>query len=262
MISLLSAGFSRLFRNLAFRIATLIMAFMPVMSTLLSYADKNTPREPLDGVYNSGLSVIWIIIGAFVPLFIGQDYDEKTMNNRIMAGHSRASIYLADYIVTLTGAVFMQAVAVIAGSAVAIPLFGMYRETVLSFAVDQFFVVCIMAAYTAIAQLITTVISSKNYALDVSMVVALALFIAGNAVFDNVCKLRTKAQQENIAVTELVGENSAKDIMFWSLPASQSDMLLGGGVPEKSGRMICTDLAAVVFFTAAGMFVFRRKDIK
>ena len=78
MINLLSAGFSRLFRNLAFRIATVIMAFMPVMSTLLSYADKNTPREPLDGVYNSGLSVIWIIIGAFVPLFIGQDYDEKT----------------------------------------------------------------------------------------------------------------------------------------------------------------------------------------
>jgi len=262
MINLLSAGFSRLFRNLTFRIGVVIMAIMPVMAVLLNYADKNNPREPLDGVYNSGLSVIWIIIGAFVPVFIGQDYDEKTMNNRIMAGHSRASIYLSDFIVTLTGAAIMQASAVIAGSAAAIPLFGMYRETVLSFAVNQLFVLCIMAFYTALALMITTVIPSKTYAQGVAMVTVLALFIAGNAVYDNVCKLRAKAYQENIAVTELVRENSVKDIMFWSLPSSQADMLLDGGVPEKTGRMICTDLAFAALFTAAGLLVFRRKDVK
>lgn len=262
MINLLSAGFSRLFRNLAFRIGTVIMALLPVMSVLLNNADKASPREPLDGVYNAGLSVIWLIIAAFVSVFIGQDYDEKTMNNRIMAGHSRASIYLADFIVTLSGAAIMQAVAVIAGSAAAIPLFGMYRETVLSFAVNQFFVLCIMAVYTALTQLICTVITSKNYAQGAAMAAVLAIFIAGNAVFDNVCKLRAKAYQENIAVTELVSENSAKDIMFWSLPSSQADMLLDGGVPEKTARMICTDLAAAAVLTAAGLFVFRRKDIK
>lgn len=262
MINLLSAGFTRLFRSIGFRIGTVVMMLLPVMSVLLNYADKTNPREPLDGVYNAGVAIVWLIIASFVSAFVGQDYEEKTMNNRIIAGHSRIMIYLSDLIVTLTGAVIMQAAAIIAGSAVAIPLFGMYTEPAGTVIVTQLLIICGMAVYTSLVLFISTVVTTKTYAQGISMFIALALFIAGNSVFDNVQKLRTKAVQENVAVTEYIPENSAKDIMYYALPTSQADIVIRGGFPEKAGKMIGIDLAAAAFFTAAGMFVFRKKDIK
>ena len=262
MINLLSAGFSRLFRNMAFRIGTGIMMFLPVMAVLLNNADKTNPREPLDGVYYAGVCVVWLIIASFVSIFVGQDYNEKTMHNRLIAGHSRVSIYLADLIVTLTGAVIMQAAAIIAGSAVAIPLFGMYTEPVSTVIVTQLLIVCGMAVYTALVLFICTVVTTKSYAQGISMVVVLAMFIAGNSVYDNVQKLREKAAQENIPVTQLIPENSVKDTMYYALPTSQADVILRGGLPEKAGKMIAFDLASAALLTAAGMLVFRRKDIK
>lgn len=262
MISLLSAGFARLFRSLSFRIGCAVMMLLPVTSVLLTYADKSNPREPLDGVYNAGVAVIWFIIAIFVSLFIGRDYDEKTLNNKIIAGHSRISIYLADLIVTLTGAVIMQAAAIIAGSAAAIPLFGMFTEPFSTVIVTQAVILCGMAVYTALVLFISTLITSKSHAQAAAMFIVLAMFISGNAVFDNVQKLRDQAVQQNIPYTELVPENSVKDILYYALPASQADVVIRGGMPEKAGEMIGIDIAAAILFTAAGMFMFRRKNIK
>lgn len=262
MISLLSAGFVRLFRNMAFRIGCAVMMLLPVMAVLLNYANTNGTKEPLDGVYNAGIYIVWLIIAAFVSMFISQDYDEKTLNNRIIAGHSRISIYFSDLIVTMSGAVIMQAAAIIAGSAAAIPLFGMYTEPAVTFIVAQSVLFCVMLVYTALVLFISTAVNSKTYAQGISMFIVLVIFIVGNSVFDNVQKLRVRAAQENIAYTELVAENSVKDIMYYSLPSSQTDIVLEGGMPEQAGKMIVIDIAAASFFTALGSFIFRRKDIK
>ena len=262
MINLLSLGFSKLFRNLAFRIGTAAMAVLPVIVALFSYFDEKTPKVPQDGIYNVGLYLIWLIIGSFVSVFVGQDYDEKTMNNKIMAGHSRVSIYFADYIVTLSGAVIMQLVAIAAGSAVAVPLFGMYTQPLGTVVCSQLIVFCVIAVYTAVVLFITTAVTSKTYAQGISMVAVLALFIVGNSVYDNVTKLKAKAAEENIAITELVRENSVKDILYNALPQSQADRVLEGGVPENAAKMICFDLSSIAVFTAAGLFIFSRKDIK
>ena len=262
MINLLSMGYTRLFKSLAFRISTVIMAVLPVIAVLFNYFDSKAEKVPQDGVYNIGLYLIWLLIGSFVSMFVGQDYDEKTIGNKIMAGHSRASVYLTDYIVTLSGAVLMHTAAFITATALSVPLFGMYTEPLGDILLSQTVVLGIIAVYTAVVLFITTLVTSKLYAQGVSMAAVLALFITGNSVYDKVTKLRIKAEKEDIAVTELVEKNSMTDILYNAIPQSQADIIMEGGVPENAAKMFCIDISAMTVITAAGLLVFGRKDIK
>ena len=99
MTSLIVMGLNRMFRSLVFKIGVGVMVLYPLFIVLVSLKDRTPDSAPLNGVYNSGLVFIGLLIGAFVSVLIGQDYIEKTINNKIMAGHSRAAIYLSDFIV-------------------------------------------------------------------------------------------------------------------------------------------------------------------
>ena len=110
MINLLSVGYSKLFKNLAFRVNLLIMALIPMFFSAVAVVKNPPDGGPLNGIYNTGMIFIGIMIGAFVSLYISQDYTEKTINNKIMAGYSRIEIYFADLIVTLSGALILQLV--------------------------------------------------------------------------------------------------------------------------------------------------------
>ena len=42
-----------------------------------------------------------VMLAAFVPLFLGADYSDGTIRNKLIAGHRRSGIYLSDLLVCL-----------------------------------------------------------------------------------------------------------------------------------------------------------------
>ena len=78
--------------------------------------------------------VLVFMIPAFVSLFVGTEYSDGTIRNKLIIGHTRLSIYLSNLITGVAAALIFTAAYLIAGLAVGIPLCGVtgvnYRELV------------------------------------------------------------------------------------------------------------------------------------
>ena len=265
MTDLITLGFARMFRSLIFRISMGVMVIYPLFIVLVSMKDIS---GPLNGVYNSGLVFIGLLIGAFVSILIGQDYIEKTINNKIMAGHSRAAIYLSDFIVTFSGAVLMQFAGMAAASAAAIPIFGMYSTPLSEIFRMQPIVLCIIAVYTALALFVTTIVNSKSYAVAASMFLTFAVFAAGmmsyQVVTEDKAEKALAAEQGKVIETTEEDELAMKifGVLYEVDPQSQACVISEDKYPENGTKMIITDIAVIAVITSAGLLNFCRKDIK
>ncbi|MBQ8967800.1 ABC transporter permease subunit [Ruminococcus sp.] len=258
MINLLSVGYSKLFKNLAFRVCLIIMAALPMFLTAVSVSKTAPGSGPLNGIYNTGMIFIGLLIGAFVSVYISQDHSEKTLNNKIMAGYSRAVIYLADFIVTVSGALMMQLMCILASSLIAVPARGMYTEPFADAVKQQFILFCVVAVYTALVLLICTVINSKAHAVAVSLMAVMVMLIAGISVYD----MTVRKGEAPAASTEVTTEDKVVKTLYNVLPQSQMYAVMEEHIPADAAKMICYDAAAIAVMTAAGIVIFKKKDIK
>ena len=268
MINLITMGYSKMVRSLAFKVGMTVMAIFPVFMVLVSLKNRNGGSGPLDGVYNSGLMMIGLLIGAFVSILIGQDYTEKTINNKIMAGHSRITIYLADFIVAFTGVAIMQVTSMLAASAFAVPLFGMYTKPLGEIFRVELIVLCVLAVYTAVSLLVTTIVNSKNYAVAASMVLTILIFFSGmmayQVITDEKADKALAAEKGEVYEVPEEDENIMKvfRVIYDIDPQSQVCVISEDNFPENAARIVISDIAAVTLLTAAGLVNFCRKDIK
>ena len=116
MSRLLKANFSRLFKSLIFKLGMISSVGLAVFSITVRYLD-NTVNADLyaeygytfnaEGLIFVGSFFLMFAMAVFVGLFVGTDYSDGTIRNKIMVGHSRFSIYMSNYITcAVTGIIF------------------------------------------------------------------------------------------------------------------------------------------------------------
>ncbi|MCI8293411.1 MAG: ABC transporter permease subunit [Hespellia sp.] len=109
MNKLLSAEFERLFKSFVFRLGMLFstglavfvvtMRWMDVRKNAETYASLSIKYSNADGlIFVGGLYIIFVI-AVFVGIFVGTEYSDGTIRNKITAGHTRGCIYLSKWIV-------------------------------------------------------------------------------------------------------------------------------------------------------------------
>lgn len=109
MNKLISAEFHRLFTSLIFRICLLISAAFSAFVILMRWSDVRMHPEEYaklgieysnaDGLIFVGGLYIVFVIAVFVGIFVGTEYSDGTIRNKLTAGHTRGSIYLSKLIV-------------------------------------------------------------------------------------------------------------------------------------------------------------------
>ena len=95
MSRLLNAGFSRLKKSKCFRG---FMIFMFLFGGYIKIAEfynqeKYNTSIPLDSGLFVYVTVIGILLAAFISLFIGTEYNDGTIRNKLVIGHTRSAIY-------------------------------------------------------------------------------------------------------------------------------------------------------------------------
>ena len=101
MRKLLSANFSRLRKDLIFWI---VMIGTTAGSVFLSYLNyQNSLRYTSDPVYVEDVlfnlfPMIAFVCAAFISLHLGTEFDENTIRNKLIVGHTRTEIYFANYL--------------------------------------------------------------------------------------------------------------------------------------------------------------------
>lgn len=118
MSKLLNANFARLWKSRIFWLGMLFSAGLSVFFILMRYIDIEQHQEvyaTLNESYKNADELIFIggiiIIFAaavFIGIFVGTEYSDGTLRNKLIIGHSRSSIYISNLITCIATDIMMH----------------------------------------------------------------------------------------------------------------------------------------------------------
>ncbi len=277
MRNLLSAHFARLRRNKFFWLC-MALAFAISLVNMFSFLRHATshPDFPdyasMDGAYFSILPYLGFLTGAFSALFLGTEYSDGTIRNKLIAGHSRGAVYFASLIVS-SAASLLMGLALLLGGLVGLTRFGGFSMGWGGYAlcVSVFFVSAL--AITSLFTALQMAISNRAVSVVVSFAVLLGLLFLATYLYGN---LSQPELQSGVVVTEngmqitdpepnpnYIGGITRKifTALLLANPLGQQMLLSNMELTHPYLALICSALFTA-FFSLCGLLIFRKKDVK
>lgn len=192
MNRLLSANFTRLRKSKVFWLGVIAMigfgAFLPISN----YMDEIRFREftdyeftnPFDNVLFGYSLAIGVLCAIFISLFLGTEYSDGTIRNKLIVGKTRASIYFSNLITNIAAALFMCLCYLGSVCAVGIPLcdkIDMEISLVLKIIAASLVMVI---AFCSVCTMLSMIIQSKAIMAIIS-ITSIFVLMFGTAIISN-----------------------------------------------------------------------------
>lgn len=181
---LLRASFSRLWRSTSFWAAVGVMFAIGVFELAVSYQPSLQGAEGiLDNRYMIFVLVSGVVLSAFCSLFIGAEYSDGTMRNKITVGHSRAAVYVSNLIVCALAGVLVCFGYILPVVIVGMPLLGPFTMSVFSL---MWFSLCAFIMTAALCAVFTMIaMLNQNKAVVAVICIFLAYFLLFLGIYLN-----------------------------------------------------------------------------
>ena len=288
MYKLLNASFYRLRKNKIFLglvILTIIIAVFMLVSEYLNNIKYSSvfgiSSNTTDILLTNFINIIGFFIAIFTSLFVGAEYSDGTIRNKIVAGHSRKNIYLSNLIVSIVVGLILEFIYLIIISIVAIPLLGSIQMTFSQFAFILLDMIMIIIVYSSIFNFIALICSNITISTVTSLLLILIMFVTD--MFLSPTANSTEYIQKNIVmdeqgnVTYEVVKNEdypgklvqtiCKTISNFN-PVSQAIEISGNKInmnEEDFNNMKVYplySLGLIIIITAIGIYLFNIKELK
>ena len=281
MGNLLSANFSRLFKDKIFWICMILMAALGCYVYVNSLIEMKAWDLEVAADNNLfGFCMFTAIFqSVFVSIFTGTEYNDGTLRNKLAVGHSRAAIYLANMIVCSVAGLLMclayMAVALIIG----LPFLGSFDTApgvLLLFALASFLMrIVISVLFSFLAMLIQnrSITAVINIA-GVFILLMAAVYIQTSLAEPEMASYYAYTVNEDSGTVsdEIAGEQPnpnyvsglKREIYIFLndfLPTGQTLALTSKSSPYPQ-RLALYSGIIIVAVTGAGICFFRKKDIK
>lgn len=279
MNKLLSANFSRLIRDKLFWIvsaAMLILSAFIIIKSGMSAGDTNEVNniKSLNSCYFNLLPMIGFFYSVFISFFIGTDYSDGTIRNKIVIGHSRTDIYLSNYITCFAGTLIIFA-ALLIGSAFGAPYFGYWQDGIKDYMLIVTLCILITAVLTAVLTLISMLSTNKAITVVLTIVVSLVLMLTASIIYNALCEPEFTREFVSISADGTVefGPEIANPVyvsgmqrkiyewLLQFLPTGQSILITNEELTVPLVNAVYSVLLTVVV-NICGIFAFRKKDLK
>lgn len=275
MRKLLRANFARLKRDKVFWGGSIFLSLFCVLICMMQYRIMKQIEAQffLDNFVFGSFQLIGVILSVVISLFVGTEYSDGTIRNKIIVGRSRTGIYLANTIVCSLGAVVSTLLSVFFTMVVGIPLFGFFRSPLSYMLLMLVVYLAAVVAYASIYNLTAMLIPNKAYAAVVNVLLSfvflfLAIYLYQCVTAPEMIQQGTLAENGEI-VFELAPNPSyltgmkreVYQFLFEFFPGGQA-MQVASMEAVHPGRMIAYSAIITVVTNAVGIFFFRKKDIK
>lgn len=284
MSRLLSADFVKLRKSRFFWICISGMviwgAFMKVMEYVSTTSYGYEPPGLSSMLFSFAL-FIGILEAAFTSLFIGTEYSDGTIRNKLVIGHTRPAIYLSNLIVCSAAGIFL-CIAYLAGAlAAGIPLCGLENANVAGIAIFTLCCLLMSLAFTSLFTLLCILcqnkaVSAVSALLAVCFFIVVATYVTAKLNQPEMIPQITYTQTANGQAVALSDE-SASEVPNPDYPRGMErriyqflDRFLptGVGASLTRGELGAPGLSSlyqsviIVASTGIGIFAFRKRDIK
>ena len=224
--------------------------------------------------YFDAVSAFPLICAIFISLYICKEFDNKTVRNKAIAGHSKAAIYLSYLGMSLAGSTLIY-IAMLTGGLVTIPLYGSPEPSeynVAAYIIIGFFT----ALSTASAYTFISILSGSRIK---ALIASIIIFFAALFILNMVCIPIGEPQflDEGYVIldgvkVELPKENPNPKYVDGALrtvlectaeffPTGNTVLFLNRMVVNPI-REIALSLLFTLVTSLSGIFVFRKKDMK
>lgn len=285
MSQLLRANFSRLWKSGIFRLCVLfsiglsgfmvIMRYVDIQKHPEEYAELGIEYSSADGLMFIGALYLLFAAAVLVGIFVGTEYADGTIRNKLVVGHNRPTIYLSNLIVCAVANEI-----VLLSHIAAVWIFGkllltveMSVKEILSFVLLEFLS---FLALTAVFVLFAMLIQSKA-ASSVTVLILSIILLFATLTIQN--KLDAPEYYEGYTYTneetgEVIEREREKNPDYLTGTKRQVYVFLNDFLPssqiyqvamqksDHAGQM--AGYAGLLFLvsTGAGIIVFRKKDLK
>ncbi|MBD5129752.1 MAG: ABC transporter permease subunit [Ruminococcaceae bacterium] len=274
MARLLQANFARLWKTKSFWVCLILTVGLSAMALISNYLESPKYIENMGGNLTANGTGVMLYTAILAALYLGTDYSNGTIRNKLVIGRTRAEIYFANLITTALSGVILLTASWVSTGAVGLCLGGKLGMPAGELALDIAVCVCAIIALCAIFTVIGMLISSKSAIVTITLVSAFALMIIGILI-------QSRLDIPEFSTSLLVGEDGTisfgeqmpnpmyvsgiqRDIMTAVndvLPSGQLTQMQMGKA-HNEGLMPLYSLGVLAVSTAVGALVFRKKDLK
>lgn len=278
MSKLLRANLVRLRKYRMFRLAFFLMTTWGAVQRIGIRMD--TEAHYLDETFWIDALLIGIVLSVFISLFVGTEFEDGTIRNKIVMGHTRSEIYFANVTVCIIAGWLMCLGCLISSLLVGIPLLGFFHAEISTILLEGICVFALSAAYAAIYCFIAMLNSNRAITAIVCMLLSFMLLFAGAAVSNQLDESEYYyIPDEALGIGEiddghnsewirnpdyLVGtERRIYETVLDALPGGQS-LQLSGMIDEGERyiAMFFASLGWILISSSWGVVVFRKRDLK
>lgn len=284
MSKLFVSTFFRMLKKIVFWILLICMFCYGV------YSASNTASEAsagfaLDGCFFEFAPFMGLVAAILTSLFIGSEYSDGTIRNKLVVGHSRMRIYLANLIVCSIACVLIS-LAYVAGVIIVGSSKG--GELLTETNVVSMYLICsisVSITFTSVMTMLAMLNTNKAGNVVVSMILALVLLVSSSYIYQ---RLGEPEMYDNYVSVNEVGiptqveqrpnplyidgtSRTAFEIFNDLLPSGQAmqlaDAFDSGGIANKDiekspYRWLGYSLLVIILTSGLGIALFRKKEIR
>lgn len=280
MNKLLSAGFARLWKSALFWLGILAMLLLYAILMTSNYrsAEDYGISYSLDGFFPGSFMFIGFFSAAFVSLFLGTEYSDGTIRNKLIMGHSRTAVYLSGLIVCFVASALVCLSSIVIICTMGIPLFGLLTKPLANTLAMVGVGLLIAAAYSAIFTCIAMLVSNKPITVIVCIFTCLLLYFGSMSIGMKLDEPEFSSGYEWVDNGELVStpphpnphylqgaKRTAYLFLYDFLPAGQGFQLARENTVDSTtlkAQFPLYSLLITLFVTTGGVLTFCRKDLK
>ena len=276
MRKLLRANFSRLRHDRTFWLLSVLMVFFGASMAVVNAV--NIRREGSVWVMDFSLltyvTLAPILNSVWVALFVGNDYSSGTLRNKLVAGHRRGSIYLANLLTCCCAGIILCLAFLIPQSGLGLLFGGQIQSTPAKLLLYGGLSLALMLVFTALFTLIAMLCQNKAHTVAGCILLAFVLLFLGVYITSALNEPEYLAGYSFTENGVTVEEPETKNPNYISGTKRQvyefmQDFTPGGQVlqisdmdAEKPAMLALYDGIILLAATGFGMVFFRRKDLK
>lgn len=276
MVRLLTADFMRMTKSRMLWICMIFMAGLAVVMVADGYMAKKDGLEiALEGNVIAFVIFAGITGACFTSIFTGTEYSDGTIRNKIVTGRPRTAVYLSAFASSSVAGLFMCFIYLAVYLAAGIPAFGWFQcklQTVIVYVICAFVVSVVLSS---VFTLIAMISRSRAMTAVISILMAFLILFTGLHIgnrlnepeyYDGYMYMTEEGVMQDVSQTKnpsyLDGTKREVYEFFYDFLPGGQQMQLAQNAAAHPWRLIGYSCVIMTAVTAAGIFIFRRKDLK
>lgn len=218
---------------------------------------------------------VGFVSSVFCSLFIGIEYSDRTLHNKLIVGHSRTAIYFSGLLSNIAASVAICLACVTVVCIFGIPMFGGLHMSTLKLWQLILSSFLLITAYCSVFTLVAMLCSNRALSSVICILSVVVMFIAALQLYNRISAPEyydgvVYSTDGGLMESERIDNpryisgkiRAVYETVFDFLPTGQASQISGMAEMSNPLRLSLFSFIVTLIFAVCGAAVFYRKDIK